>query len=134
MASSRRAGPFARVYGPYINAWSKLGLGGMEHDALLKLCEGIDWGRATPGEVPVVSYGLDRMADELGWTHGQAENTIARLKRKGCLKSCEPGRRGHQASYYLMPGIPWPFMEDGPRRRRGEPGRGPQEMDPRWNC
>lgn len=108
----------------------------MEYTVLLKLCEGIDWGYAMPGEIPVVSYGCERMARELGWTTKQAANTIARLKAKGCLKTCEPGRRGHQASYYLMPEIPWPFEEGGARKAgkaKGEPGRGPQEPDARFH-
>lgn len=136
MGSPRRVGPFARVYHGYIKAWDAKGLGRMEQTALLLLCEGIDIHERNSEEIPVVSYGRRRMAEELGWNPKQVDNTISRLKAKGCLKEREPGRRGHQASYYLMPGVPWPLKEGNanrPRPDKPEPGRGPQEMDRRWH-
>lgn len=130
MASPRLAGPYARVYDRYINDWHEFGL---EVRVLLKLCERVSSHSNTSGEVLTVSYGRERMAEELGVTPKQVSDAVRRLKAKGYIKTCEPGQRGRQAVYYLMPEIPWPLNKGG----RGEPGHSPQaggvEPDPRWD-
>ena len=60
------------------------------------------------GDGPWVSYPTARIAGSLGIAIGQVNNAVSYLKKKGILRTCEPGHNGSAAIYDLL------LVADGP--------------------
>lgn len=105
----RRCGPFSRAYQPWWRMWQQVGVTGAERGVLDALCSVLrfeDDGRA------YASCPRDKVADFCGRSETAVRQLTHSLLRKGVLVVKESAHRGHAASYWICPTIPWPPLEE----------------------
>lgn len=100
-----RSGPFSRVYGPWAEEWQRLRVTGAERGVLDALCSVLRF------EADGRAY-ASRPRGEIARLCGRSEVAVKQLVRsltqKGVLAVKDKACRGRAATYWVMPGLPWP--------------------------
>lgn len=105
MGGSRKAGPYSRAYGPWVDELAARGAGRLQLLVMACLCERLEFDRHGNASA---WYPRAEMAERLGVSERSVKNAMQDLKSKGLLKVKHSGHRGRATVYSVFPGIPWP--------------------------
>ena len=114
-----KAGPYARVYGPWIDELARRHIGGQTERVFLKLCQVMRPGGDGAGYI--AWYSAKDMADELGTTPGTISNHLGKLSKAGVIEVYKRSHPGFSTVYRIMPGIRWPDAKP-------DKGKGPEDL------
>lgn len=118
MGGSRKAGPYSRTYGPWVDELAARGAGRLQLLVMACLCERLEFdhhGNASAW------YPRAEMAERLGVPEKAVKEAVRGLKSKGLLKVKRSGHSGRATVYAVMPGRPWPDLK---------PAKGPHGNTP----
>ena len=121
MGGSRKAGPYSRAYGPWVDELAARGAGRLQLLVIACLCERLEFdhhGNASAW------YPRAEMAERLGVSERSVKNAVAGLIEKRLLSVKKAGHKGRATVYNVLPGIPWPDK----RVPRSEAPKAPKGM------
>ena len=122
MGGSRKAGPYSRAYGPWVDELAARDAGRLQLLVMACLCERLEFdhhGNASAW------YPRAEMAERLGVSERSVKNAVAGLIEKRLLSVKRAGHKGRATVYNVFPGVPWPDKRvprsEAPKSSKGMP-------------